>query len=282
MSTLNAGMQYMQQKAHESYIWFLLRDFAERKDELDKYLDLILKHTELLPKGSSFYRARVVHPQDYPDLDTNIDGYAPPKLWGYAPNQMLAPPAEMATAGRANKSNEPFLYLANKPEVCCAEVRPIFTEEISVIKFILKNDVKVVNIKSCIPECSDCLEFEVIKQVMISFVDPVKKQDNNSYSLTQYISSYVREKGFDGIKYGTLNSNDHDSFNLVLFNEENVTWDDDEKANVYRVISNSVTLQNLTTKVDVIKVTNGYPKLEIEDIDELIRKLHRLKRNIPK
>lgn len=275
-------MQYMQKKANESYVYFLLRDFSERKEELNKHLDLILKYTDVLPKGSSYYRARVVHPEDYSNLDPVIDSYSSPVLWGYAPQNMLAPPAEMATDGRANRAKEPFIYLANKPEVCCAEVRPIFTEEISVMKFTLKNDIKIINIKSCIPECSDCLEYEVIKQVMISFVDPVKKQDNNSYSLTQYISSYIREKGYDGIMYGTLNSIDSDSFNLVLFNEENVTWNPEEKSDVYQVISKSIILQNLTTKVDVKEVTSGYTKLEIEDIDELIHKLHRLKYNIAK
>lgn len=273
MSDIEKGLQYMHQKTAETSASFLFRDFGSRLEEFNKHLDLLLQYEETIPQGSAFYRARTIEAQTYGDLAVVEGESSIISLYGFAPDKMLAPPVEKSTAGRANKTGESFLYLANKPEVCCAEVRPIFTEMISVVQFTTKEDIHVLNLKSCNVENAGLVEIEMLKKVMLAFVEPVKDQNDDNHLLTQYIAGYYRGKGFDGIKYGTLNSNDPDCFNLVVFNEKYVTWEQEQKSEVYRVISKSMTFQNLTDKQGIVEVENGHRKLEVEDVDKIIRKL---------
>ena len=273
MSDIEKGLQYMHQKSAETSVSLLFRDFDSRLKEFSKHLDLLLPYEEAIPQGSILYRARTVGAQTYCDLTVDEDENNNVSIFGFAPNKMLAPPAEKTTAGRANKTGESFLYLANKPEVCCAEVRPIFTEMISVVQFKTKEDIRILNLKSCNVQTAGLVEIEMLKRVMLAFVEPVKDQNDDNYLLTQYIADYYRGKGFDGIKYGTLNSNVSDNFNLVVFDENYVTWDQEQKSEVYRVISKSMSFQNLTDKQKIFEVKNGQQKLEIEDVDKIIRKL---------
>ena len=59
----------------------------------------------------------------------------------------------------------------------------------------------------------------------------------------------------------------------MVFDENYVTWAEEQKSVVYRVISKSMTFQNLTDKQGVVEVKNGHRKLEVEDVDKIIRKL---------
>lgn len=273
MSDIEKGLQYMHQKSAKTSVSFLFRDFGSRLEEFHKHLDLLLRYEETVTLGSVFYRARTIGAQAYGELDVVEAEHGQISLYGFVPEKMLAPPAEKTTAGRANKTGESFLYLANKSEICCAEVRPIFTEMISVVQLATKEDMRVLNLKSCNVENASLVEIEMLKRVMFAFVEPVKDQNDDNYSLTQYIAGYYRKKGFDGIKYGTLNSNDPDSFNLVVFDENYVTWEKEQKSEVYRVISKSMTFQNLTDKQGIVEVKNGHRKLEVEDVDKIIRNL---------
>jgi len=272
MDNVEKGLKYLNQKDAEINVSILFRDFGSNSDELTKHLELLLHYEEIIPQGSVFYRARTIKSTTYGDLSI-VDENNQTSLYGFTPDKMLAPPVKDATAGRANKQGESFLYMANMPEVCCAEVRPIFTEMISVFQFILKEDIRVLNLKRCNILAADLLEVEMLKKVMFAFIDPVKNQLDENYLITQFIASYYQSKGFDGIKYGTLNSSNPDSFNLVVFDEKHVTWEEGQKSEVYRVISKSISLQNLTNKHDVIEIKNGYEKLETKDVDEIIRKL---------
>lgn len=273
MSDIEKGLQYMHQKSAEVSVSLLFRDFGSKLEEFNRHLDLLFSYEETIPRGSDVYRARAVGLRNYGDLEVVEAEHGQTSLYGFEPEKMLAPPAEKATAGRANKTGESFLYLANKPEVCCAEVRPIFTEMISVVQLSTKEDIRVLNLKSCNVENASLVEIEMLKRVMFAFVEPVKDQNDDNYSLTQYIAGYYSEKGFEGIKYGTLNSDDPDSFNLVVFDEKYVTWDHEKKTEVYRVISKSTTFQNLTDKQGIVEVKNGHRKLEVDDVDKIIRKL---------
>jgi len=161
--------------------------------------------------------------------------------------------------------------------VCCSEVRPIFTEMISVIKFKLLKDLNVIDFKYIDCSSLDMLEKEIYKRIMIEMVEPKKEQTDDSYELTQHISAYFKSKEIDGIKYGTLNSNNPEHFNLVLFDESKVIPEGESE--VYRVISKTSKFQNITEKDEVIDVSNGCNKLSIDKVEEIISKIKRMNKN---
>jgi hypothetical protein len=181
---------------------------------------------------------------------------------------MMAPPHGKGSAGSANKSGEAVLYLASDPEICCSEVRPIFTEMISVMKFRLLKDVNIIDFKFVDCGTFDLVEKEMHKRIMIEMVEQKKEQTDDSYELTQHIAAYLRSKGIHGIKYGTLNSNNPKHFNLVLFDETNITPEGESE--VYRVISKASKFQNITEKNKVIDGSKGSGKLNSDSVEEII------------
>lgn len=217
MNNIEKGKQYMHQMSLEILVSILFRDFSKNVEEFNEHLDLLLENKDVLPQGTYFYRARTIGPQTYNDLFICSDENNTPTLFGFIPKNMLAPPAEKSTAGRASRVGESFLYLANKPEVCCAEVRPVYSEMISVMKFKLKNDICVLDLMPPVFEDAKTLKSEMLKRVIYAFVEPVKEQNDENYLITQHIANYYRLKGYEGIKYGTLNSKDPESYNLVIF-----------------------------------------------------------------
>lgn len=189
-------------KTAETSVDFFPRDFGSRLEEFNKHLDLLFPYEEAIPRGSDFYRAKAVGLWTYENLAVVEAESSQILIYGFAPEKMLVPPAEKATSGRANKTGEYFLYLANSQnEVCCTEVRPIFIEMISVVQLPTKEDMRVLNLKSCDVENASLIEIEMLKRVVFAFVEPVKDQNDDNYSLTQYIVGYYREKGFNGIKF---------------------------------------------------------------------------------
>lgn len=59
----------------------------------------------------------------------------------YRNDQMYCPPKEKATAGRANPTGIPYLYLSDNEETILYEVRASFLDEISVANFSLKPSI---------------------------------------------------------------------------------------------------------------------------------------------
>ncbi len=275
MTNIKEDKQYIMQKSAEIKVYDLFRDFKSNLDNFNNHLSLMLKYKKKIPSDSLYYRARVIGTQTYKDLSVVSNGNDNFKLIGFPSEKMMAPPKGKGEAGRANKSGESFLYLSSDPEVCCSEVRPIFTDMISVIKFRLLKDITVLDFKSIDCSSIDMFEKEIYKRIMIEMVEPKKEQTDDSYKLTQHISAYFKSKDIDGIKYGTLNSNNQEHFNLALFDESNVIPDGESE--VYRVISKASKFQNITDKEKVIGVSNGYEKLEMESVEEIILKIKRLK-----
>lgn len=273
MNDIEKAKIYFEQTDARVKVDKVFNEYEDNLSELNSLLEILIKYTIELPEQSEFFRARIIEPEFYDDLQVVEDGILQ-SLFGFVPDKMKAPPRGVTTAGRLNKKGESFLYLSNKPEVCCAEVRPILSEMISVARFELKHCVTVVNLKAVNIESTTPLEVVVLERVMWELVQPVKEKTDENYKLTQYISHYFKSKGFDGVKYGTLNSNDSESFNLLLFDDDNVTCNDG-RSSVYRVISKSQQFQNLTNQDIVVGAESGYGPLNDVDVNKIILKIRR-------
>lgn len=245
-------------------------------EDIDRLLSFLLLSTEVIQKKTEFYRARLLSPTNYKDLKIETNEQGDKNLLALTESKMKSPPKGDASSGRANPAGISYLYLASNPQTACAEVRPISADLISVMPFVIKHDTKVVNLVSVEKGCRSSEEYYFIEKVMTAFMLPTREQNDIEYAPTQFIASYLQNKGFDGIKYGTFSDNNPSSFNLVLFDENIVTGS--EKSNgygeVYRVVSKKYGFQNLSGfSNEVVTSETGCERLGHKEIDQLIQRL---------
>ena len=164
-----------------------------------------------IKKGRCFYRCRI----------STKEGYKNDKMWN--------PPKEHATSGRANPKGISYLYLGNSIETTLYETRASLFDYVSVGKFELKEDIKILDLRNPDYDIIPWSENDIIEPYIIysSFIKtlqaeislPIRKQDKElDYIPTQYISEYIKSLGFDGVEYQS--SLDKDGYNLAIFNPE--------------------------------------------------------------
>lgn len=142
-------------------------------------------------------------------------------------NKMMAPPAEVATAGRANPRGISYLYCAIDESTSIAEIRPWKGAKVTVAHLLPKKILKLVGLFS---QPLSPFDFESpyeileINKILTSFihelstpVDPNKSEIE--YLPTQYITELIKTKGFDGILFDSAMGPGN---NVVIFDENNV------------------------------------------------------------
>jgi len=166
-------------------------------------------------KGEIFYRGRI-------SSET------------YGVNEMGAPPSDKAAAGRANSFGISCLYLASDMETTIHEIRAGAFDCISIGKFVLQNDIIVVDLKS-IDKISpfwtdlDCTQYainkEVLRKINKEMAKPLRRNDSPlEYIPTQYISEFIKSiehngiMEYSGIEYDSTVS--QDGYNLAIFTPE--------------------------------------------------------------
>ena len=174
-----------------------------------KALELFCSYTmKSYKEGDVFYRARI-----------SDEG-------GYEINQMGAPKSFQASAGRANPEGISCLYLSSDVETTLNEVRAGVHDFVTVGKFILRKDIDVVDFKN-IHNISPFLELDftqhaINKRNLIKIGDEIAKPLRRSdsfldYLPTQYISDFIKSKGYYGIEFKSTMC--MDGYNLAIFNE---------------------------------------------------------------
>ena len=135
-----------------------------------------------------------------------------------AQDEMGAPSAEKATAGRINFDKEPCLYLTEEQQTCIYEVKPYIKQFITIGTFeTKKSKIKILDL--CQEEVSGELELntEIMNFIAKKISEPIPPEDRSSdYLPTQKFAQYVQKKGFDGIKYWS--SLIEKGKNVALFN----------------------------------------------------------------
>jgi hypothetical protein len=184
------------------------------KEILEKYLNVAEK---VLQKDELFYRAR----KGFKDRKRNISrGFE--AEYNYTPYEdMNAPPPNLASNGRVNRTGVSFLYCATNEYTAISEVRPQPEDRVSLCTFSLNKEVKV---------------FDMSDSWLINFFESDKKLDEYRplntlgsllnktiapserihYNITQLIADCIRQMKFDGILF---NSTIGQGKNLVLFDQ---------------------------------------------------------------
>lgn len=142
----------------------------------------------------------------------------------YKVNEMGAPPKDKAKDGRASPKGIPCLYLADSLTTSAKEIRAGLHDKITIGTFRLTKKLKIidlVNIDKVSPFSIDNVKsYYVNKRHLKRIGEELSKTlRNNSSELeylpTQYISDFIKSKGYDGIKFkSTLNPN---GYNLAIF-----------------------------------------------------------------
>ena len=147
------------------------------------------------------------------------------KFWGYDAKNSDAPPNGKAPAGRANPKGISYLYLADDIKTALMEVRPSLGQPVSIASIKVSKNLRVFdfchvdsNVQTF--DSSDLNGFEqddlLLGTFSGHFSSPAFGSDESSYFATQYLCEYIKELGFDGVRFrSSLNP---EGKNIVLFN----------------------------------------------------------------
>jgi hypothetical protein len=168
---------------------------------------------DIVKRGKVYYRARRIKPENI----RHHDDYQS-KFYGFNKEECLAPPSNQAKAGRANPKNIAYLYFAEDEYTALAEVRPSRKDYISIAEIVTNSDLKLFSFRFVEKNISS---ENYLKRIMswlsYSFALPVDNEDEIEYLPTQYLAEYIKNRGFDGIKYDS--SLAEDGINVALFDQ---------------------------------------------------------------
>lgn len=155
---------------------------------------------------------------------------------------MGAPPANLASAGRANAEGISCLYLASDEKTTFYEIRAIAYDYVCVGRFELNKDIEIIDLSSLdkiSPFISEleCMEYainvDILNKIAYDISRPMRRHDSKlDYLPTQYISDFIKKKKYAGIMYKSTLS--ETGYNLAIFDESIFTCIDTK---VYEVES---------------------------------------------
>lgn len=180
------------------------------KDVLLRFLSCTRKKHRA---GKIFYRSRICHDEN-----------------GLKPSEMGPPPVDKAKAGRVNPEGISILYVSDSKDTTLYEIRAGLYDYVSVGRFKLLKDIKVINLADIVnisPFIGDNAGFDFmqyavniqnLKRIGEEIAKPLRNDNSLDYLPTQYISDFIRSKGYDGIEYiSTLRKN---GVNLAVFDSK--------------------------------------------------------------
>ena len=161
---------------------------------------------------SVFYRARVC-----------------PDEKGFTKKEMGPPPDGKAGSGRVNPTGIQVVYLAKSRDTTLYEIRAGIYDYVTVGKFVLSEDIDVINLAD-IDKVSPfiglqygfdftqyAINIEHLKMIGSEIAKPLRNDNHLDYLPTQYISDYIRSKGYDGIEY--ISTMSKKGVNLAVFDK---------------------------------------------------------------
>jgi hypothetical protein len=178
-------------------------------------------------------------------------------FWGFDEKSSGAPPSKSTTHGRANPPGISYLYTARDDNTAISEVQPTIEQLVSIAKIITtkklnlfsfdvfdalnSSDLKklsIVEVKEYF-QISSFWEFEgFFRAISELYSKPILGNTDNYYA-TQYLSEYIKNLGFAGIKYKS--SLKKTGTNIVLFA---TSKDDNGNPNNYKILSSSLHIIN--------------------------------------
>lgn len=206
---------------------FKNRYFLDQAIDTDRLKDL-LEHLIADEIPLTWYRARTI-----------VDA----KPFGLS--EMGAPPARLATSGRANPAGIPYLYLGSLPETAVSELRPHTGERACVAKFKLPIPFTAVDLRNPRQFVSPFLlaDTSAIGQLRadIPFLERLGEELTRpvlprsaaiDYIPSQYLCEFIKKSGYDGVVYRSSVS---EGMNLALFDPSKAQAQSVEVYNINRV-----------------------------------------------
>lgn len=176
----------------------------------DKLFTFLRCATKKHHKGEVLFRSRICHNEK-----------------GFKRTEMGAPPNDKAKGGRVNPVGISILYLADEKETTLYEIRAGIYDYVTVGSFKLLKDIEVINLAN-IDRISPfigidygfdltqyAINIEHLKMIAQEIAKPLRNDNALDYLPTQYISDFIRSKGYDGIEYGSTMRKQ--GFNLAVF-----------------------------------------------------------------
>jgi hypothetical protein len=170
-----------------------------------------------IPRGAMFWRAQIGH-------DWIVDAQGGGRTLGPHSKARMKPLEDRAYEGRVNPKGIPCLYFATTREVAMSEVRPWIGSVVSVGRFQIERDLRIVdcsvfhgdNIPHIESPSPDDIETIVWTHIDHAFARPVTRSDNTAeYAATQVLAEIFRSEGHDGIIYKSAFS--AEGYNVALF-----------------------------------------------------------------
>lgn len=153
-------------------------------------------------------------------------------FWGFDEKNCDAPPKECATAGRANSAGISFLYAASDEKTAIMEMRPQIGQYFNVCKIEICRNILLFDFTYTTNELK---EDEYTKSGDLYAISKEFSYPNygnpQDYIPTQYLCEYLRQKGFDGIRYKSAVS--PEGTNLIIF-------DTDSADKAYKIVESRV------------------------------------------
>jgi hypothetical protein len=183
------------------------RFFLESVIELDLLEKYLVAKSKTYKTGELFYRGRIS------------------KKDGLPLTELGKPPADKATAGRANPEGIPYLYLSSDAETTLYETRATYLDYVTIGTFRLISDIKVVKLRTV--EITSPFEEDLFEKLLFQpflksleeeLSKPLRRFDSElDYLPTQYLCELIKHLGFDGVEYGSAMKKE--GVNLAIFND---------------------------------------------------------------
>lgn len=200
-------------------------------NKLDNFLSV---YEEEISFNDIFYRAR--------KFGINEDKIT------FTRNEMGAPPNNKTINGRANPEGISYLYLASNKIIAISEVRPWVDAEVYVAECRPKQNLKIINLSKKIE--NNETDKNYLKILNFIFYTPIDSSNKIDYIPTQIISEFIKQKGFEGIKYSSSYSSClNPGFNLVIFNKDKIEITDVVKE--YRVYKQQYSFNEISESENI-------------------------------
>lgn len=191
--------------------------FFPKSDSLDiKELKAWLQELEISKYPKVLYRARISDDKNQIEIIN-----------------MGKPPANIATAGRANPYGISYLYMATNKKTAIAEIRPHKGDMITIVQIKISVNKRLADLRNPKNYLSPFLRPEYSIEELFKYIELLHKlgkelskpilprEANLEYLPIQYLAELIKDSGFDGIIYkSSVGAGD----NIALFSDENVEF----------------------------------------------------------
>jgi RES domain len=177
----------------------------------------------------------------------------------YRGADIAAPPAALASAGRANRKGQVVLYCGDQEKTAVAEVRPARGNVISLGLFRVKRDLKLLDLVMKQPDVNPFTTPNLILTVELrelfrafgkDLASPLRRSDDiTEYLPSQSLTDAVRDAKFDGIRYPSAMN--IEGSNVVIFNPAEAEF----------VSSQLLQITDVT-----VQFTSVFPKMNNQDL----------------